>query len=381
MIGSQLLPVLARRIEMAVQQQGHRSSGGEVEGFALVLEDLTAVAQPVEEDGCEDDREKAPLPKTESEARPEAMNPGSVTLSPPHEGTAQCGFLRPASMPLSLTGVIMNSAERPAPPEEAEPKAYAELPVGQFHKSDGGESPPVLMSRDAERVFIQLTEGEGANQSGKAAAPALPHQEESSAATEVAFTLVRVQEAEVIPYPSPAIQIMAAINAEAPHSGSPSGMPSAPQPAQFSSPELPSPSDVKALRLKLQPEELGEVEVTIRRVGLQTKVTITVAGKASADAVSKDKSILEERLSNLFNPGTGSALSFNMEIRDASAGQEQSPMASGGEGFSGTALPDSRGSSREDRPDRQHQPLMRAEDERESENRDVSPASGGDRIV
>jgi hypothetical protein len=381
MIAGHVMPILARRIETALHQQGHHPSGEELEGFSLILGDIAAEAKMVEGEGRQDDGDRAPTPKTESEPLPETISPIGMPPLPPSEGLVQGEFLRPASMPLSLPGMIGLSARVPAQPEEVEPRVWSELQAGQLQKSASAEGLPISIDVDSRRTLIPILEAEGGNQHAKAAPAEVPYPDESPPEADSAFAAVKVRDADVSPYPSPAIQIMAAITAEAPRIASQPAMPSDSQPAHFNSPALPTASDVKALRIKLQPEEFGEVEVTIRRAGLQTKVTITVTGKAAADAVSKDKGILEERLSSLLNPGTGVALTFNMEIRDGSAGQEQSQMASGGQSFTETPLPDGRGSSREDRSDRQPQPLMRAGDERESENGDVSAASGSDRVV
>lgn len=156
------------------------------------------------------------------------------------------------------------------------------------------------------------------------------------------------------------------------------------QQTQFMGPPGPTPSDVKALRIKLQPEELGEVEVTIRRAGLQTKVTITVGSRAAADAIAMDKGLLEERLGSLLAPGNGHAVTFSMDIRDTGQGQAQAQgqgQEGGARGFTEQALAGGQGSGRDGRPDRRHQTLNITGDETENEEREVRLTSGSGRIV
>ncbi|MCA3554250.1 flagellar hook-length control protein FliK [Aestuariivirga sp.] len=60
--------------------------------------------------------------------------------------------------------------------------------------------------------------------------------------------------------------------------------------------------EIRVLRMKLRPEALGEVDITLRRRGADMRIDITVTTQAAADALRTDLGLLKERVGNLLRP-------------------------------------------------------------------------------
>lgn len=77
-------------------------------------------------------------------------------------------------------------------------------------------------------------------------------------------------------------------------------------------------STMKSVRIKLRPEELGDVEVTLRRNGTGLTVLINVAKPEAAEAVRQDMSILEERLGFTLASGPAQPVTVIVQTADQS---------------------------------------------------------------
>ena len=181
----------------------------------------------------------------------------------------------------------------------------------------------------------------------------------------------------------PAIQILSQIsNALATNSG----QAAAGSPVRQTLPLYPSmvqPSELKSIRFMLQPENLGDVEVTLRRTGPETKVTIAVANRAVAETLSRDMSILEDRLESLLAPGAANTVNVSMEIRDSGSPQEQHAEWREGRGTADSALSGGHGSGREGKsePGSNNRPPALTRDELNEEDAAERPAAGTRRVV
>lgn len=72
-------------------------------------------------------------------------------------------------------------------------------------------------------------------------------------------------------------------------------------------PNLPQSVSVRTLRIRLEPESLGEVEITLRQTAKGVRVEIQVAQSTTAETLSRDLSLLEDKLSVLLGASTASA--------------------------------------------------------------------------
>lgn len=132
----------------------------------------------------------------------------------------------------------------------------------------------------------------------------------------------QIQHENRIPLP-PAHQIIDLIASPAPSGG-----------ARFISPQGSSvgTGEIKVLRLKLKPDALGEVEVTLRRVSSEMKVHITVERKETAEALKKDLGFLEDRLGVALSPGSSQSIAISLKQADTfpSAGSQREHYWNGG---------------------------------------------------
>jgi hypothetical protein len=142
-------------------------------------------------------------------------------------------------------------------------------------------------------------------------------------------------------------------------------------------------SELKSIRFMLRPAHLGDVEVTLRRSGAETKVTIAVASRAVAEVLSRDMSILEDRLGSLLAPGTGNAVNVTMEIRDPGSSQGQQAEPPEGQGTSDFGPAGGHGFGREGRSESgsDQRPLTFTRDELNEVEIAERPAAGSRRVV
>lgn len=84
--------------------------------------------------------------------------------------------------------------------------------------------------------------------------------------------------------------------------------------------------EVKVLRMKLKPEELGDVEVVLRHTGGETHIHISVSRPAAAEALRRDLGILEDRLGPLLAATVPPAITISVQAENqtqaAHLGQE-----------------------------------------------------------
>jgi hypothetical protein len=181
----------------------------------------------------------------------------------------------------------------------------------------------------------------------------------------------------------PAIQILSQIsNALSMNTGQAAAGTAARQILPLFAPMGPS-SELKAIRFMLQPENLGDVEVTLRRTGPETKVTIAVANRAVAETLSRDMSILEDRLESLLAPGAANTVNVSMEIRDSGSPQGQNAEWRDGRGTADSGLSGGNGFGREGKSEAgsNHRPLALTRDEMNEEDAAERPAVGHRRVV
>lgn len=143
--------------------------------------------------------------------------------------------------------------------------------------------------------------------------------------------------------PSPALQILQQIDRLLSGQAGPTSSPSSVQQLHMAGPPVVPVAEVKSLHFMLQPENLGDVEVMLRRTGLETKVTITVTGKVAAEALGRDMSILEDKLGGLLATGPGGSVIVLMEVRNAEPATTQNMQHSEELGSDSEALMGGRG--------------------------------------
>lgn len=383
MISGSIPAAAIRGSEGLVARQTQGSSEDQFEDFMIVLGGIGGEAKPAEdESGGRDseqllapaDDEKLPVPVIAA-ITPQDSGQLAASIQAEAEPQGRGAQPLPALMIAKLATPISLNALTPA--------ISSAPPANPLPDDDAAENPPAqdITGGDLKHASIRITSDAPAERiESPIARPDPIRKDDSPPERDATLPLPTVGEAEVTAYPSPAIQILTQISNAVPQ-GQVQGMAQSPVlQVQLTDPALPSPSDVKALRIKLQPEDLGEVEVTIRRAGLQTKVTITVSGRAVADTLSMDKGFLEERLGSLFTPGTANSVLVSMEIREPGQMQEQNAVTGGSQTWQ-EASPGGGGFGRDGRPDqRQHQPGMTG-DEHEAEDRATRVTAGNGRIV
>jgi hypothetical protein len=384
MIAGPLMVAAARNLENIASKHRQGSSGEQAAEFIMVLDGFGDEAKPAQdEDGDEHNGEPVPA-QAGAEKLPDAVF-AVINLRIPEQRDA-AKPVEPEAPTIGVPAIPRMVAARLEEPVIHHPLVLSEgtVPLTEIAaENEGTATLPVKgttndeVKRSSIQVFADTPEEDMEN---PAPSPSPMRRDGKAPEREVKLAPQTIKTAEVTAYPSPAVQIMSQITAAMPPGQVQATAASPLQQAQFADPALASPSDVKALRIKLQPEELGEVEVTIRRAGLQTKVTITVAGKATAEALSMDKGFLEERLGSLFTPGTANTVMVSMEIRETGPAPDQSPQTGGGQGWSETAA-GGRGFGRDGRPDHREHTLGMTGDEHETEDRSMRMAAGMGRVV
>ena len=271
-----------------------------------------------------------------------------------------------AAVPPAAGGTTApNAEEHPVMPAASQPEVIAGV-AGPSAPPENGESTGDANPGTRDEAFATSTEEDWQSE--------IEHLRPPAAADGTAAGQADVP---------PALQIISKISDLAARpSGAPPGL-SAPQSVRVAGNEdVPRPQ-LKALRIRLQPEELGEVEVTLRRVGQETKVLIAVTSKAAADQLSRDLSLLEDRLGGLLNPGATQTVSVSLQAQDTAPMAEQAPSASSAFANSEASLQGGREPGRDGRPapDRQRNPSPMARNERHEEDRRAGTPAPGIRVV
>lgn len=99
------------------------------------------------------------------------------------------------------------------------------------------------------------------------------------------------------------------------------------------------PGEIKAFRVKLHPEELGDVEVVLRHTGQETRIHISVSREATAEALRRDLSLLEDRLGPLLAVTSSRSVTIDVQSESPadSTAFRQDNAGSGGGSFSAQA--------------------------------------------
>jgi hypothetical protein len=384
MIGGPLMVAAARNLETIATRHRHERSAVQTAEFIMVLDGFRDESNPAQEEEGENHTGEEIPTQAHGETLPQPMLAVINLRSPEPQG-----------------GALQNPSEPPAAGNQPSPKVVVARPenaisfnllalpegTAALTGAPGDEKGAISLPADGgtgdemKRASIQMmTDAPLGDQESPAPSASPMRGDSKERERDIMLTPAAIKDAEVAAYPSPAVQIISQINAAVAEGQVQATALSATQQAQFADPALPSPSEVKALRLKLQPEELGDVEVTIRRAGLHTMVTITVTDQAAMEAISKDKGFLEERLGSLLTPGASNTVMVSMEIRDAGPAPDQGPQTGGGQGSS-EAAPGGRGSGRNGRPDHHEHSAGMTGDEHETDDRILRVAAGSGRIV
>lgn len=128
--------------------------------------------------------------------------------------------------------------------------------------------------------------------------------------------------------------------------------------------------EVKVLRLKLKPEALGEVDVTLRRGATGMRVEIMVMKEAAAEVLQGDLGILKERIVALLASEQNQTVTVTLQQPEpARLHQSHGSAAQGGLSFGG-------GGDRQT-PRKQDDPTRMARGDRHETDVSLQPASAG----
>jgi flagellar hook-length control protein FliK len=380
---------IALAIAQAFNSSGQKFTreGEAGNAFSLMVEELSEHAHSTQ------DRESSEIKRdTESAETTDGKLPeivfsalGAVTqdlqgMPVPADLPALAGKARSAGVSYNTTG------EQPFLPE-VYPLLQGEVPTPAYAQKDAEAREPQLASATEQAKLSRFalshgfSDGEtpGVEQdSSIARLDADRASEEASAVTPVAISDETLR--DELP---PAIQILSQIsNAFSMNTGQAAAGAAARQILPLYLPISPS-SELKSIRFMLQPENLGDVEVTLRRTGPETKVTIAVASRAVAETLSRDMSILEDRLEGLLAMGAANTVNVSMEIRDPESSQGQYAESRGERDTADSEHSGGHGFGREGKsePGSNHRPLALTRDELNEENTAERPAAGSRRVV
>ena len=343
-------PILAaglRTLEAAGPVARPEAASVGEERFGDVLEGFIEDALATDQDGVSDhDEDNAPAEDADTQQRAEAalmalctlprdQKAGEAAAGPPpvEAGRAAASLLvsafAPANDDLRLAPARFEG-EDPAPSDEG-----AELPV----VAEERKLPRITVETGRAHIEFSAPDPDQPGAETSAEPPAEP---------DIVASAPAPVAADPAPQVPPAQQIIAHLTAQL--------VPS-PQPATSASParavrtpESPGmPGGVMALRFTLQPEDLGEVEVTLRRAGQDTKVTISVAAAAAAETLGRDLTLLEDKLGALLAAGSAQSVTVTLQSPEPQAGQ--SWQGGSGQGSGEAALAGGRGSGRDGRPE------------------------------
>lgn len=145
--------------------------------------------------------------------------------------------------------------------------------------------------------------------------------------------------------PSPARQLLQLLETSAPELKGPYPVPS----------ELQQTGGIRVLRMKLSPEALGDVDVTMRRSRDGLRIEVTVANQAVTKALQADIEFLKARIGGLLHSGSTGAVSIIVQSADSgTTGPSPLPPAAGGDQAMASAFSSGHGgrpsSHKEDAP-------------------------------
>ena len=153
-------------------------------------------------------------------------------------------------------------------------------------------------------------------------------------------------------------------------------------PASYFTAALPQVGEVKVLRMKLTPEALGDVELSLRRSSSEMRIHITVTKKTAAELLQGDIDILRDRIGGLLPAETSHTITISVVSADTSQAISapgslpvEPGIADSGQSFLGSAGGDRPTPHKEDRP------LPHGEWDRHDQDTPVRPNSDGGLVV
>ena len=286
----------------------------------------------------------------------------------------------PQPRAIALQGAAPRDAasppEPPAPGRKAEAPAPApgSTPVSFLMR----DTPPAPSDTAAEPPLEADADADAGGQQETASAPETPPRSDLALVT--AISPAQPEEAA----PTPALQIISQVAslAKPVETAAPAVSTAAAKPLRpTESPIIPY-TEVKALRIRLQPEALGEVEVILRRAGHETKVTIAVAEPAAVDSLRRDMSLLEDRLGGLLAPGSAQVVTVALQAAEPKPSTDTASQQ-GANPFTGADATASggRGSAREEKqaPQGQQPAWTTTTKDRNEEDRPARRPAAADR--
>lgn len=363
-----------------------KREGGQLatQGFASILEGFAGEAPSARMEDSFERHEEPALDESGSDRNPESILAVNY-LSPPErqEAAATADLLQSKGTRQPFPGIRGTGLGHGIGPDMHSLLAETALvPEGTQRNAIVAELPDQETMPDEAELRVFQREDEIAEGETPGEDQGLSFMK-ASCEGEAAFMPAAVADGYMMPEPAPALQILAHLStilAVAP--GPSSALFSAQHGRHFDQSAMP-PSELKSLRIRLQPDELGDVEVTLRRVGLETLVTIIVAGRAAAEKLGRDLSLLEDRLGSLLSSGTAQPVTVTLQSQDPGLATDQSASSGVGQHISDEALSGGRGSGRDGRssPESHSKQLRTAVNERNEENHMARTSGSNSRIV
>ena len=136
------------------------------------------------------------------------------------------------------------------------------------------------------------------------------------------------------------------------------------------------PGDLRMIRMTLMPEELGHVDVTLRRTGSGLRVHIAVATETAAKALQADLGLLKDRLGDLVTGLPPAAVDIGLRDQFSTAPRDvsQQTLSQESPGYSGGAAA---GMGRRSSPDRNESPFQASRDEHDEDQTSANSSSVG----
>jgi hypothetical protein len=319
--------------------------------FSMMLESTDLEAQLTEDDELtDDDTETLPPSIVENQSSLidwalSSQKHGSQNDTRPDEAQTLSGRL------LSQLDTISGALEHLPSMAHSSPNAHKRL-IALRSQADPGaveyQSGKSTKETNLAFVTIQLDLVEDNVHAGKTD-PAMSLGSESASQLKDPIFHETAAHADSIPASEPALQVLSQISISVSQgTGQPLVLSTVQNFHHFDQHEALH-SEQKLLRFMLQPESLGDVEVTLRQIGQDTKVTISVMAGAAAEAVSRDMVLLEDRLGLLLGSNMTGLVTVSIEIRDPELDQGQFMHPGIRQHPDGTELSSGRGFGREGR--------------------------------
>lgn len=313
MTGPITLPGGVRMAGDNLRMAAKAREGGEAEDFMCILGDCETAATKDLEDTTEDrDPAAAGEAQPASPARIDVATP-LLTLLPqaiPSQPVAvmQSGTQAVSTAP-ALLAITMLNGFKADDPDSALSAADLETSPQAAAGYETGAPPEKNAALPNVRAFAPKAADETVTGNPKPSDAEAPSSRKDEMPLPVApAARSPEQSTSVPPQPaSPAAQILTRIaELAAPPEERPSLARSAPL-TSAGTPDLAHSPSLRTLRIRLEPETLGEVEVTLRQTVKGVKVEILVAHSTTAETLARDLSLLEDKLSGLLGTSAAAA--------------------------------------------------------------------------